>query len=266
MPAQRQTAVVTGAASGMGRAMALGLSNAGFDVVAVDRDAAGLGTLPAPIKPVSADLSQPTSFDTVVADTLGAFGRIDVLVNNAGIGQAGIRTDQRRNPIRFWEVTPEQWDRFLTVNATAPIMMTRAVVPHMLKAKRGRIITVTTSLGTMVREGYLLYGCSKAAAEASMAVLAADLAGTGVTANVLVPGGVTDTPLVGDAGDRSKMLRPEIMLPPLLYLVSDEAAAVTGRRFIAADCDARLSPAQAAEAAGAPVAWLSIARMPIEPT
>ncbi|MEA2789631.1 MAG: hypothetical protein QOG73_2037 [Acetobacteraceae bacterium] len=265
MPEQRQAAIVTGAASGMGRAMALGLSRAGFDVAAVDRDAAALGTLPAPIKPVTADLSQPESFDRIVAATLTAFGRIDVLINNAGIGQAGIRADQRRNPIRFWEVTPEQWNRFLMVNATAPIMMSRAVLPHMLKANRGRVVTVTTSLGTMVREGYLLYGCSKAAAEASMAVLAADLAGTAVTANVLVPGGVTDTPLVGDAGDRSKMLRPEIMLPPLLWLVSDEAASVNGRRFIAADWDTRLSPAQAAEAAGAPVAWLSIARMPIEP-
>ncbi|MDT5279330.1 MAG: hypothetical protein QOJ20_525 [Mycobacterium sp.] len=266
MPAQHQAAIVTGAASGMGRAMALSLSEAGFDVAAVDRNAAGLGTLPAPIKPVAADLSQPDSFDKIVAETLSAFGRIDVLVNNAGIGQAGIRADQRRNPIRFWEVTPEQWSRFLTVNATAPIMMSRAVLPQMLKANRGRIITVTTSLGTMVRQGYLLYGSSKAAAESAMAVLAADLAGTAVTANVLVPGGVTDTPLVGDAGDRSKMLRPEIMLPPLLWLVSDEAAAVSGRRFIAADWDTRLSPAQAAEAAGAPVAWLSIARMPIEPT
>jgi NAD(P)-dependent dehydrogenase (short-subunit alcohol dehydrogenase family) len=265
MPASRKTAIVTGAASGMGRAMALGLSEAGFDVVAVDRNAEALGTLPAPIKPVTADLSQPDSFDKIVAETINAFGRIDVLINNAGIGQAAIRDNQRKNPIRFWEVTPEQWNRFLTVNATAPIMMTRAVLPHMLKANSGRIVTVTTSLGTMVREGYLLYGCSKAAAESSMAVLAADLKGTAVTVNVLVPGGVTDTPLVGDAGDRSKMLRPEIMLPPLLWLVSDEAASVSGRRFIAADWDTRLSPAQAAEAAGAPVAWLSIARMPIEP-
>jgi NAD(P)-dependent dehydrogenase (short-subunit alcohol dehydrogenase family) len=265
MPKQNKTVIVTGAASGIGRAMALGLSNAGFDVVAVDRNTSALGTLPASIKPVAADLGQPDSFDRIISETLSAFGRIDVLVNNAGIGQAGIRADQRRNPLRFWEVTLEQWNQFVTVNATAPIMMSRAVLPHMLKAKSGRIITVTTSLGTMVRGGYLLYGSSKAAAEASMAVLAADLAGTGVTANVLVPGGVTDTPLVGDAGDRSKMLRPEIMVPPLLWLVSDEAAEVSGRRFIAADWDTRLSPAQAAEAAGAPVAWLSIARMPIEP-
>jgi hypothetical protein len=61
------------------------------------------------------------------------------------------------------------------------------------------------------------------------------------------------------------MLRPAIMVPPLLWLVSDEAAEVSGRRFIAADWDTRLPPAQAAETAGAPVAWLSIARMPIEP-
>ncbi len=265
MPTERKAAIVTGAASGMGRAMALGLSKAGFDVVAVDRDGAALSTLPGPIKPVTADLARPDSFDMIVSETIGAFGRIDVLVNNAGIGQAAIRADQRGNPIRFWQVTPEQWNQFITVNGTAPIMMSRAVLPHMLEANSGRIITVTTSLGTMVREGYLLYGSSKAAAESSMAVLAADLAGTAVTANVLVPGGVTDTPLVGDAGDRSKMLRPEIMLPPLLWLVSDAAAAVSGRRFIAADWNLSLQAAQAAEAAGAPVAWLSIARMPIEP-
>jgi NAD(P)-dependent dehydrogenase (short-subunit alcohol dehydrogenase family) len=143
--------------------------------------------------------------------------------------------------------------------------MARAVLPHMLAAKRGRIVTVTTSLGTMVREGSLLYGSSKAAAESAMAVLSADLSGTGVTSNVLVPGGVTNTPLVGEAGNRDKMLQPEIMVRPALWLMSDEAAAVNGRRFIAADWDTSLPDAQAAEKAGAPIAWGGIARMPIEP-
>jgi NAD(P)-dependent dehydrogenase (short-subunit alcohol dehydrogenase family) len=265
MPAPRKTAIITGAASGIGRAMALGLSEAGLEVAAVDRNAEALSTLPASIKQIAADLARPDSFDKIVAAAIATFGHIDILVNNAGIGQADIRPDQRQNPIRFWEIAPEQWNRFLTVNATAPILMSRAVLPHMLKANSGRIITVTTSLGTMVREGYLLYGASKAAAEAAMAVLAADLAGSGVTANVLVPGGVTDTPLVGDAGDRTKMLQPEIMVPPLLWLVSDAAASVSGKRFIAADWNVSLPAAQAADAAGAPVAWLSIARMPIEP-
>jgi len=273
MATERKAAIVTGAASGLGRAMALGLAGSGMDVVAVDRNTAMLATLASALSgtegsvlPMAADLAQPEAFDRIVTAALERFGRIDALVNNAGIGQASVRADQRRNPIRFWEATPEQWSRFLSVNATAPIMMARAVVPHMLRARRGRVVTVTTSLGTMVRAGYLLYGASKAAAESATAILAADLTGTGVTANVLVPGGVTNTPLVGDdAGERSKMLQPEIMVPPLLWLVSDAAASVTARRFIAADWDTALPPAQAAEKAGAPIAWLGIARMPIEP-
>lgn len=273
MATARRAAIVTGAASGLGRAMALGLLGGGMDVVAVDRNATALGAL-APrrtgsegsLLPVLADLAQPEGFDRIVATTLEKLGRIDVLVNNAGIGQASVRADQRRNPIRFWEATPDQWSRFLAVNATGAILMAGAVAPHMLRAKWGRIITVTTSLGTMVRAGYLLYGASKAAAESATAVMAADLAGTGVTANVLVPGGVTNTPLVGDdAGDRSKMLQPEIMVPPLLWLVSEAADGVNARRFIAADWNRSLPPAQAAEKAGAPIAWLGIARMPIEP-
>src|SRR5580692_7856710 len=104
-------------------------------------------------------------------------------------------------------------------------MMARAVVPHMLRAKRGRIVTVTTSLGTMLRPGYTLYGASKAAAEAATAIMSEDLQGTGVTANVLVPGGMTDTRIIPDAAvaDRSKLIRPEIMVAPLLWLVSDAA-------------------------------------------
>jgi NAD(P)-dependent dehydrogenase (short-subunit alcohol dehydrogenase family) len=276
MATDKQVAIVTGAASGLGRAMTLGLLTAGIEVAGVDRNADGLAGLAQAARErqargglhaIGADLADPAAFDRIVANVLARFGHIDVLVNNAGIGQSGIRADQRHNPIRFWEATPEQWSRFLAVNGTAPMMMARAVLPHMLARKSGRIITVTTSLGTMVRAGYLLYGASKAAAEAAMAVLSNDLAGTGVTSNVLVPGGVTNTPLVGDdAGDRSRMLQPEVMVPPLLYLVSDAADGVNGRRFIGADWDAALPPAQAAEKAGAPIAWLGIARMPIEPT
>jgi NAD(P)-dependent dehydrogenase (short-subunit alcohol dehydrogenase family) len=274
MATERQVAIVTGAASGIGRAMTLGLLEGGIDVAAIDREMAWLDELKAAaagkggaLQTIRADLADPASFDTIVSAVLGSSGRIDILVNNAGIGQGSIRADQRRNPLRFWEVTPEQWGRFVAVNATAPLMMARAVVPHMLRAKRGRIVTVTTSLGTMLREGYLLYGASKAAAEAATAVMSADLAGTGVTANVLVPGGMTDTRIVPDAAvtDRSRLLRPEIMAPPLLWLVSEAAAGVTGRRYLAAHWDTALPPAQAAEKCGAPIAWKSIATMPIEP-
>ena len=276
MTGERQVAVVTGAASGIGRAMALGLLQGGINVAAVDKEADWLGELRAAaeskapasaLQTIPADLTDPASFETIVSTVLSTSGRIDVLVNNAGIGQGSIRADQRRNPIRFWEITPEQWDRFVAVNATAPLMMARAVVPHMLHAKRGRIVTVTTSLGTMLREGYVLYGASKAAAEAATAVMSADLAGTGITANVLVPGGMTDTRIVPSAAvaDRSRLLRPEIMAAPLLWLVSEAADGVTGRRFLAAHWDGSLPAAAAAEKCGAPIAWKAIATMPIEP-
>jgi len=276
MAEERRVAIVTGAASGIGRAMTLGLLSGGIDVAAVDKEPVWLDELKAAasgrsfsgaLQTIRADLTDPASFETVVSTVLGASGRIDVLINNAGIGQDSIRADRRRSPIRFWEITPEQWSRFVAVNATAPLMMARAVVPHMLRAKRGRIVTVTTSLGTMLREGYILYGASKAAAEAATAIMSADLAGTGVTANVLVPGGMTDTRIIADGAvaDRSRLLRPEIMAPPLLWLISDEAAQVTGQRFLAVHWDTSLPPAEAAEKCGAPIAWKSIATMPIEP-
>ena len=276
MAGKRRVAIVTGAASGIGRAMTLGLLEGGIDVAAVDKEAAWLDELASTaggkafigrLRPVRADLSDPVAFEQVVSAVMDASGRIDILVNNAGIGQGSIRADQRHNPLRFWEITPQQWDRFLAVNATAPVMMARAVVPYMLRAGSGRIVTVTTSLGTMLREGYVLYGASKAAAEAATAVMSADLAGTGVTANVLVPGGMTDTRIVPDAAvsDRSRLLRPQIMTPPLLWLVSEAASGVTGRRFLAVHWDSSLPPAEAAEKCGAPIAWKSIATMPIEP-
>jgi NAD(P)-dependent dehydrogenase (short-subunit alcohol dehydrogenase family) len=269
-----QVAIVTGGGSGIGRESAKLLAAEGAQVVITGRRREPLEAVVGEIEKAGGwaiarplDIEDRRAALELVRYTIETLGRVDVLVNNAGIGQSSVRADQRRNPIRLWEVPPEQWSRFLAVNATAPIMMARAVVPHLLRARWGRVVTVTTSLGTMVRGGYLLYGSSKAAAESAMAVLAADLDGTGVTSNVLVPGGVTNTPLVSDdAGDRAKMLQPEIMVPPLLWLVSPAADGVNARRFVAADWDTSLPPAKAAEKAGVPIAWLGIARMPIEPT
>jgi len=110
MAAQKQAAIVTGAASGIGRAMALGLLKGGIDVAAVDKEAAWLDELETAaggkgfggaLQTIRADLSDPAAFETIVSTALGAYGRIDILVNNAGIGQGSIRADQRRNPIRF---------------------------------------------------------------------------------------------------------------------------------------------------------------------
>jgi NAD(P)-dependent dehydrogenase (short-subunit alcohol dehydrogenase family) len=99
------------------------------------------------------------------------------------------------------------------------------------------------------------------------AVMSKDLAGTGVTVNVLVPGGVTNTGMVPhESGfDRERMIQPQVMAPPLAWLISDEAGDTTGRRFLAVHWDPALPPREAAEKAGAPVAWTEMATLPIEP-
>jgi NAD(P)-dependent dehydrogenase (short-subunit alcohol dehydrogenase family) len=268
-----RVAIVTGAAGGIGRALVKGLLGAGVRVAAVDLTAGGLAALSGEasgegaLLTIAADLSRDAAAGDIVARVRSQFGRIDILVNNAGIGQATLRAENWQRPIRFWEITPDDWRRFVAVHTTAPLMLAQAVVPDMMAAKWGRIVNVTTSLGTMIRSGSPTYGPSKAALEAFSAIMAKDLEETGVTVNVLVPGGVTNTAMVPqEAGfDRQQMIQPEIMAPPLVWLTSEAAGAVTGRRFLAVHWDPALPPAEAAEKAGSPVAWTSIATMPIEP-
>ncbi len=276
MAETQRTAIVTGAAGGIGRAFVKGLLGVGCRVAAVDRTAEGLAALMAEnarqrgapdLLTIEADLAADGVAKKIVAEAKAKFGRVDILVNNAGVGQATIRKDNWQSPIRFWEVSADQWRNFLAVHATAPLTLAQEVVPDMIAAGWGRIVNVTTSLGTMIREGSPSYGPSKAALEAMSAVWAKDLAGTGVTVNVLVPGGVTNTGMVPpESGfDRDRMIQPEVMAPPLAWLISDEAGDTTGRRFLAVHWDPALPPHEAAEKSGAPVAWTEIATLPIEP-
>src|SRR5215470_17196101 len=277
MAETERVAIVTGAAGGIGRVMTRALLAEGIRVAAVDRDREPLEALAASVREqgkaaelltIATDLTDDSAKHAITSATRGKFGRIDILVNNAGIGPGSIRPDSWQRPLKFWEITPDQWRRFVAVHTTAPLALTNAVVPEMMRQGWGRIVNVTTSLGTMLNAGSPTYGPSKAALEALSAIMAKDLDGTGVTVNVLVPGGVTNTPMISDeAGfDRAKLIQPEVMVPPLLWLVSDAAGKVTGRRFLGIHWDSALPPEQAAERAGAPVAWTSIATMPITPS
>jgi NAD(P)-dependent dehydrogenase (short-subunit alcohol dehydrogenase family) len=277
MTETQRVAIVTGAAGGIGRAMTRALLAEGIRVAAVDRDREPLEALAASAREegkaaelliIGADLTDDSAADAIAKATGGKFGRIDILVNNAGIGPGAIRPDSWQRPLKFWEITPDQWRRFVAAHTTAPLALTNAVVPEMMRQGWGRIINVTTSLGTMLNAGSPTYGPSKAALEALSAIMAKDLDGTGVTVNVLVPGGVTNTPMISDeAGfDRAKLIQPEVMAPPLVWLVSNAAGKVTGQRFLAVHWDTKLPTDEAAEKAGAPVAWTSIATMPITPS
>jgi NAD(P)-dependent dehydrogenase (short-subunit alcohol dehydrogenase family) len=273
----RRVAIVTGAAGGIGRAIVRGLLAAGVRVAGVDRDRQPLQALAASAREqgkaddlltIQTDLTNDSAVDEITKATRARFGHIDILANNAGIGPGSIRPDSWQRPLKFWEITPDQWRLFVAVHTTAPLALANAVVPEMMRQGWGRIINVTTSLGTMLNAGSPTYGPSKAALEALSAIMAKDLDGAGVTVNVLVPGGVTNTPMISDeAGfERASLIQPEVMAPPLVWLVSDAAGKVTGRRFLAVHWDTGLPPEQAAEKAGAPVAWTSIATMPITPS
>jgi len=276
MAETQRVAIVTGAAGGIGRAMVRGLLAAGIRVAGVDRDREPLAVLAAnaneesnadDLLTIPTDLTSDSAAEEITKATRDRFGRIDILVNNAGIGPGAIRPDSWQRPLKFWEITPDRWRRFVAVHTTAPLALANAVVPNMMRQGWGRIVNVTTSLGTMLNAGSPTYGPSKAALEALSAIMSKDLDGTGVTVNVLVPGGITNTPMVSASGfDRAKMIQPEVMVPPLLWLVSDAAGKVTGRRFLGVHWDPELPPEQAAEKAGAPVAWTSIATMPITPS
>src|SRR5579863_6147227 len=155
----QRVAILTGAAGGIGRALVEGLLGAGLRVAAVDRAADGLALLAeharerqrgANLLTIEADLARDEAAAEIVAAARARFGPIDILVNNAGVGQATIRTDNRERPIKFWEVTAAQWKLFVAVHNNAPMALSRAVVHEMIGRGWGRIVNVTTSLGTMI--------------------------------------------------------------------------------------------------------------------
>lgn len=270
------TVIVTGAGRGIGRCIALGLLEAGMNVAVMDRDPesvrsvqdeAGRANHAERVLPFVGDITQQEAAHGIVAAVRARFGSIDGLVNNAGIGRAWIRANFMRDPIRFWELAPEHWQRFLDVNATGFFTMTCAVLPVLFEQDWGRIVTVTTSLDTMIGPGSIGYGSAKAAVEASMATLACDLAERGVTANVLVPGGPVDTPAFPDDGTipRSAFIQPEVMLPPLRWLLSRDSDGTSGRRFVARQWDPSLPAPEAAAIAGAPIAWPQLGGKPLLP-
>jgi NAD(P)-dependent dehydrogenase (short-subunit alcohol dehydrogenase family) len=274
-----KVAIVTGAAHGIGRAMTLGLLAAGHRVMANDIDEDSLAALIAEagehksrLKTIAADVGRDDSAGRIVAAAREIFGGLDILINNAGVGPNTVRPRVMRGGAKptgdFRQVEPQDFRRILEVNTVAPFLMTRAAVGPMVEQGWGRVINVTTSLDSMWRKGMLPYGGSKAANEAHCCIMAEELAGTGVTVNILVPGGPVNTRLVGDnftPAEKQKLIQPDIMVTPLLWLVSPASNQITGKRFIAAFWDKTLPADQAAEKCSALMAWQQLGRQAIFP-
>lgn len=266
-----KTVLVTGGGSGLGRAMGIRLLEAGARVVFCDLNATALQETEALISNaqnalfLTCNIAETSAREQMLSAARARFGDIHVLINNAGIASGIIREDFLERRIPFWEVDEKIMRRFFDVNSIAPQMLAVTLVKGMVERGWGRIVNVTTSLDTMLKLGFAGYGGSKAALEAHTAIMALDLADSGVTANVLVPGGPTDTPMVPKTLDRSKMLRPERMAPPAVWLSSNDSNGVTGRRFVAALWDPSLPDAEASNHASAPVAWTGYGVQAINP-
>jgi NAD(P)-dependent dehydrogenase (short-subunit alcohol dehydrogenase family) len=266
---QGRTVLLTGAAGGIGRVLAKAFLESGAAVVAADVDAAGLQRLEPAERLVTRvlDIADPAACEAAVEQTAKRFGALDVLINNGALGMHLLRDDCMTNLVRIDEITPEFWNRMITVNLSGAWYLTRAAVPGMRARGWGRIINVTTSFFTMLRGRFHPYGPAKAGLEAMSAGHASEFAGTGITVNVVVPGGPADTPMVPAASGlrREDLVPPARMAPPMLWLCSRDADAVTGKRYIAAQWDHALPAEAARRASESPIAWPVLAAAPVWP-
>lgn len=261
-----RVAIVTGASVGLGAVMAHALASRGVRVVGVARTQTALEAFAASVNgrfgdraftAIAGDVASRALCERVVKETLQRFGRIDIVINNAGVGSNHARPKGFQGPLKFWNCDPDLWAQAVTINGLAPFYMTHAATPHMIERGWGRIINNTTNFHTMLGPGRSCYGPGKAALEASTLIWSKELEGTGVTSNVLIPGGPTATPIHEKSRGipLDRMLKPEIMGPPVLWMCSQASDGVTGQRFSAKLWDSSLPPSQAAEKASQPAAW-----------
>ncbi|MCH9053033.1 MAG: SDR family oxidoreductase [Proteobacteria bacterium] len=232
-----KSAVITGAAGGIGRAIALKFADEGAAVVAADLDGKAAVALADEIEAgggsamgIGADITKRAEIDAMVAAAIERFGRIDVLVNNAG----------SRIIKPFLEHTEDDWRRMLDVNLTGHFLCCQAVIPHMVEAGGGRIINMASIAGYVGRPNRVGYVAAKGGLLAFTRALAADMAGRNVTVNALAPGMIasplnrefSDDRVLGEAWKAENLAgrwgQPEDVAGAAAFLASDDAGFITG--------------------------------------
>jgi gluconate 5-dehydrogenase len=234
--------LVTGGTSGLGFAMSQALAEAGAGVVLTGRTEQGVQDAAARINKGATglvmDVRDEQSVAAGVDRVLAVLGGIDVLVNNAGIGMRTVNPDFMTKPAGFWQVSPDGFRDLLATNVLGYFLVARAVVPHMLEAGHGKIVNISVNETTMRRRGFTPYGPSRAATDALSHIMAADLAGTGIDVNLLLPGGATRTGMTPDSTPedvRATWLDPAIMGPPICWLASRASDGITDQRIVATE-------------------------------
>ncbi|HEU5368885.1 MAG TPA: SDR family oxidoreductase [Ktedonobacterales bacterium] len=225
--------LITGSSKGLGHALAHAYAGAGARVVINARGAAALEATrqeleakQAQVLSIPADATQPGEIARLVEQAVARFGRIDVLINNAGI----LGPSPRPNMADF---RADDLAEIFRANVIGPVLMTQAVLPQMLERQRGLIINVTSDAGQTGYPGWGGYGAAKAALELITESWAAELEGTGVRINAVNPGDLqTEMHQSAFPGeDISDRLDPFSVTDLFVWLASDEAANVTGQRF-----------------------------------
>ena len=241
MKLKDKVAIVTGGGRGIGKAIARAFAQEGAKVVVtaarqrneIEQVASKIGGTA-----VLANVSNKDDVQKLVDSVVSDFGKIDILVNNAARGMKFVNESFMTEPKPFWEADPDMWRMVIDTNISGVFLMTRAVIPHMLEQRFGRIINISINHETMKRKGFTPYGPSKAALESMSTIWAQELDGMGITLNVLLPGGATNTGMIPDTFPelkRKELIDPAIMGPPAVYLASDDASGINGQRIIAVE-------------------------------
>jgi 3-oxoacyl-[acyl-carrier protein] reductase len=233
---EEQVAVVTGGGRGIGRAIALRLAGAGASVAVfdIDEDTAAdtaneVGLLGRPGAAKAVDVRDHGAVARAVQEVAGELGRIDVLINNAGV--------ETRSPLL--EISPEDWDRQIAVNLTGTFNCTQAAARKMAEREYGRIVNITSVAGLIGPIDLAAYGAAKAGIVGFTRAAALDLADFGITVNAIAPGPIETELMLGVWSEEALLERPQHgaiarfgtvdeIAHAALFLASPDAAFVTG--------------------------------------
>jgi 2-hydroxycyclohexanecarboxyl-CoA dehydrogenase len=235
MSLKGKNAVVTGAGSGMGRAIAERLAQDGASVAIWDLNAEGaietakiISDAGGQAIAVTADCANKDAIAAAASETRAKLGPVTILVNNAGIVSF----------FPYQEIPEDAWDRMILVNLKGPHLVTREIVPDMLAAGWGRIINITSSSTQTGSSGQAHYVASKGGLMSLTKALAVEFGGTGITANIIPPGSI-DTPMLRGAGidgeafgktlPVKRLGQPEDIAAAASYLASEGASYITGQ-------------------------------------